>query len=703
MRHIKSNGGANGPTGQVLSIVMQLCAFIAIGIFDLTLAQVSTMIVRYAMSRRTEPDLSQRKGHTVKTWIIARTRGCPTQKELSLEDQTDHGKEVSVELYDGPTEFEVVATTGKGERLDRPELDQIETALRTGEFDLSVMEDAGRLIRGADAVRLWGIAVDHGTRCIAPNDCCDTNDETWEEDLLEACADHVGHNNKVSKRCKKKMMNRFRKYGHTAARPIAGYIVPEGARSYDDWVIDEPAAKLIREGAQILLRRLNCSAIADWCNEHGLKPGACCRNEVWDGKMIRRFYSNPLLKGTPQRGRYHSVKHHERGRRVSVKNPKGPEYYSAPHLAILDPAEFDDLNEALAAQNAKLGRPHEKGVRSYAPRRSKFPRGVAVCWYCGHGYVWGAHGTVEHLQCTATREWHCWNAVGLDGGLLARKVVDVITAELVRLEGFTDQFRMMVEEAHRQNECGGDQQLRELEIEAAKLATERRNLEKSILELGPRPTLAGMLDALEERERLLRTKQDRFQRTAKRPLELPESPAELMGLFREQFADLAVDSCEFADLLREIVTSCHVYLVRLVDGGDLEPRARVTLNLGALATDIAGVTALQQQLIRQVTIDVFEAPQRERIRPEVIRLATEHPGWTQRQIAAAIAEKPEQTAVSRAIQLHQKMLDLGLTSPYVLVPEPPSDHGRLRRHKHPRYEFRPLEGYERPPLDEPVP
>ena len=125
----------------------------------------------------------------------------------------DHAKEEVAELYSGPTEYRVIATKGKGEALDRPELIETEALLRTRELDLFVMEDVGRLVRGGDAVRLWGIAVDHGTRCMAPNDDCDTTDDNWEQDLLEACAQHVGHNVHTSKRLKKKLRNRFRKSG----------------------------------------------------------------------------------------------------------------------------------------------------------------------------------------------------------------------------------------------------------------------------------------------------------------------------------------------------------------------------------------------------------------------------------------------------------------------------------------------------------
>jgi hypothetical protein len=62
------------------------------------------------------------------------------------------------------------------------------------------------MVRGTEAARLCGIAVDHGTRVIAPNDCIDTADESWEEDVISACRDHVGHNTHTSKRLKHKLI-----------------------------------------------------------------------------------------------------------------------------------------------------------------------------------------------------------------------------------------------------------------------------------------------------------------------------------------------------------------------------------------------------------------------------------------------------------------------------------------------------------------
>jgi hypothetical protein len=70
----------------------------------------------------------------------ARISGCANQ-ELSLDDQVDHATEVVAEVYDrGPVDYRVVATKGKGERLDRPELAKMEAMLRTRELDLLVFE-----------------------------------------------------------------------------------------------------------------------------------------------------------------------------------------------------------------------------------------------------------------------------------------------------------------------------------------------------------------------------------------------------------------------------------------------------------------------------------------------------------------------------------------------------------------------------------
>ncbi len=82
------------------------------------------------MSRVSERNLSPRNGYTLMAGLGARISGCASQKDERLEDQTDHNKEVITDLYAGPVEYLIIATKGKGERLDRPELAEIEAKFR---------------------------------------------------------------------------------------------------------------------------------------------------------------------------------------------------------------------------------------------------------------------------------------------------------------------------------------------------------------------------------------------------------------------------------------------------------------------------------------------------------------------------------------------------------------------------------------------
>ena len=139
-----------------------------------------------------------------------------------------------------------------------------------------------------------------------------------------------------------------------------------------------------------------------------------------------------------------------------------------------------------------------------------------------------------------------------------------------------------------------------------------------------------------------------------------------------------------------------VYPVRLCDGGHLLPRAKVTINLAGISPDAMSVPGLGKLLTRELTFDLFDPPQRERIREEAVQL--DAAGHSQKAIAAMIEEHPTGTAVHNALALARKMNELGLDNPYVVLQEPPEDYAKLRRHQNEKYCFGPLEGYERPNL-----
>jgi hypothetical protein len=637
--------------------------------------------------------LTPRNGDTLVVGIVARISGGSNQKELSLGDQEDHARQVVAEMYGGPAEYRVIATTGKGERLDRPELAEIEALLRSRTLDLLVCEDIGRMVRGTEASRLCGIAVDHGVRVIAPNDCIDTAEDAWEEDVISACRDHVGHNAHTSKRLKQKLMNRFTKFGGATARPIFGYVVPPDAHTYADWRKDEAATAVYEEWFRLLRAKPNCSAVADWLNATAAPIGPYCRGKKWTGQMVRRITQNPLLKGMPERGRRHTVKHHESGRRVEVPNPKGAKVWACPHLAFVTPDEFDEVNALVDAANDGAGRkprgpvaPPHRVLRD----RTLFPGRSARCAYCGREYVWGGNGITANLMCNGARAWECWNSIGFNGETAARRTVAALTDQLYRLAGFDAQFREMVDEAHRADDRDAGRPA-EIARRADALARQKRNLLDAVREVGPSPTLRGELAAVEADEAARARDRRELDARRSRPLALPGTVAELRALFEAAFADLAIDSYEFADLLRSVVTEFHVGLVRLCDGGHLLPRARVALDLSGIAPDLRSVPGAPHLLRREVTLDLFDPPQREVIRPDVVRLAAE--GMGQRRIARDLGVT--QAAVSNAARLDRKMRAAGMADPFVVVTEVPADYTKLRRLKHERYRFEPLPGYPR--------
>jgi len=749
------------------------------------------------MSYHHEPEVTPRNGHTLVVGIVARISGCANQKELSLEDQIDHAKQAVAELYSGPVEYREIATTGKGERLDRPELVAVEEMLRTRELDLLVCEDIGRMVRGTAAVALCGLAVDHGTRVLAPNDCIDTAEDNWEEDVIGACRDHVGHQSHTSKRIKHKKMNRFVKFGGATPCEIFGYIkldggfdlrlmpsvsdvsgIPtegknliiaavvdnglyfrifngdgtmivntdekrltkqarpiealrklleslwarheltsretgrvitavtsivghtsEGDITYDDWRKDPEAEPIYKEWFRMLRETLNYSAVADLLNAKAVPTGPYCRKKKWDGYMVRRITANSLLKGMPGRGYMHTIKHHETGRRISVKNPNGPKYREYPHLAFVDPVEFDELNALLDAKNKGMGRKPSNGndPRWRVPRkRTRFPGQHASCWYCGSQCVWGGNGRTHSLMCNGSREYRCWNSMAFDGPLAVEKIVAAITAELSRLEGFEDQFRELIEKARREGGSGLVQRWAELERAQKELARQQENTADAIAKYGTQPWIDKKVLEMRAKECELAAERWRLEHQGDRTLTLPGSVAELRQMLKEKFQVLASDSPEFGNILRQIVPDFHVFLVRACDGGHPLPRAHITLNLAGIIPDAKHAPGVAEVLTRQLTVDLFEPAQRERIREEAVRLAAQ--GLIRREIARRLPERVSQTMVGRALALDRMMRERGLDSPYVVVTEPPPDYPKLRRHKNSKYRFEPLDGYQQPSI-----
>lgn len=633
--------------------------------------------------------MKPRNGNTFHVGIVARISGCSRQKEVSLEDQIDHAKEETILYYDENTpEYHVVSTKGKGERLDRPELAEIERLIRSRVLDLLVIEDLGRLVRGTEAARLCGIAVDHGVRVIVPNDCIDTNDPSWEEDVISACRDHVGHNAQTSKRIKHKMMNRFRKKGEAMARPIFGYIVPPDAKSYDDWVKVEEYTSVLLELYTRLRDNPNCSHAASWLNSKGIPTGPYHRNKEWDTRMVRRLVDNPLLKGFARRGDRHTEKHHETGRRISVKNPDGAYFYPCPHLAHIPTELWEEVNALLDSTNEGMGRKPVDGRdprAGVARKMTLFPGQHIRCGICRRLCYWGAHKSIKHMVCSGAHDYMCWNSVHIDGVMAGQRILEAVYSKLEELPDFDEAFIAQARETEAALRASRPSELMAAEQALQACERELENLYDQRAKTGDDDILGRKIAQVKNDHLQHKLKLSSLRAAGAQEQEFP-TMKQLRACARTALAELSHESPDLGVLMKRLIPRMTVVPYRLCDGGKIVHRVRFTLNLVPFLGGLAVPSEVDGLLRHEMSIDLFNPPQRVRFRKQILELRAG--GLTEAQAAEYV--KITITAAQHAAKLDKLMKERGLTDPYLLLTDPPGDDSKLKRHLHPDYRFRPL-------------
>ena len=117
-------------------------------------------------------------------------------------------------------------------------------------------------------------------------------------------------------------------------------------------------------------------------------------------------------------------------------------------------------------------------------------------------------------------------------------------------------------------------------------------------------------------------------------------------------------------------------------------RAHFTFSLVPLLPPAPESPQLAAALRRSLVVDLSQAPQREAYRFSVMELTAN--GLSQHEIAWEL--DITETAVQRAVALSRHMDKLGVSDPYLPLSAPSDDYDKLRRHKHPRYRFEPLQG-----------
>lgn len=614
------------------------------------------------------------------------------QDPRSLDDQEAYYRRWLQEHVTVPWTLEIIASQGSGENLERTEY--LALIDRTAEFDLVLTEDLGRICRRVHAHVFCENAVDVQTRVIAINDHVDTSVEGWELSSYFAVMRHETYNKDTSKRIRRSQRNRFIQGGVVQCLPY-GYIKPHPHATDAECFKNPDAEPIYREWFRRLEEGQSYAEIADWLNAQNVPVGRYVRSKAWTPQLVAKVTHNPILKGERRRNERMADRVNRSGRRRTIRAPASELLIRhCPHLAFFEPAYYDGIIAMLRLKNGRYrrGRDGHDCRRNIPRRRTRWPGQHLRCGICGRQFVFGGHGQTHHLMCEGARRHRCWNGVTCDGPLLVQKVLAAIREEVERLEGFDEAFRTLVlEEA----QAG----LSELASEISSLERQQRALLRSIEHytqaIGELGTSAALLNSLREAETQLADLNFRLQRSQQLQTEqLPALPdaEELRALARAAFADIDTTSPAFARLMRELVPQIHVYPFRLLDGGLPVLRARLTLNLlGFLpSSQLPGAaTAFQRELV----VDLFDKPQREQFREAVVA-GMQWPGMTYKALAAQL--QTHETVAQRAAQLQRLMNSAGVTDPYLPIRTPIEGNAKYSRHRHPRFQFEPLPGYEAP-------
>ena len=620
--------------------------------------------------------------------LVARVSdpGPGKQDERSVEDQEALLRSWVAANIPNPCEFEVFASSGPGEWIDRAEFQELRDKVMSGVYDLLVTEDLGRILRRLQAHMFVEECVDHDTRVIALNDHVDTAEPGWEDRSIFSAWHHERSNRDTSMRIKRTHRSRFQS-GGCAAIPIYGYIKPPGAKSDMDWIKDPEAEPIYEEWFQRLNRGDSFQDIADWLNENGVPTGPYCESEKWDGTTVGRVSRNPILKGMRQRNVRESYRDSRGKYRTRKADPAMLLQREVSHLAFFEPEYYDRIIADVNARNAiyRRGQNGDDPRKGVFRKRTRYPGQTVYCGVCGKLYVFGGHGQTDRLMCNGAREHKCWNGVTFDAPLAARRIADAVLEVIESLPDFDEQFLAEINAEADRLDDEYTQQIGELDFRSADIERRLDNLVEFIGDGKGNERVRRTIEQLESELSGIVATRRRLATAPRQRIEIPDIE-ELKTLAHDSLLRLAEDDWEFCKLLRRLVPRIIVHPYRLFDGGTTVLRASFRIHPAGLLEDPRVREALQQPLECIRTVDLFDPPQRVACREKVVELMRSGKYAYEAARECGITA----TTAQRASAIQREMDERGLSDPYIRLTDPPEDSSKLRRHKHPRYCFDPL-------------
>lgn len=639
------------------------------------------------------PELVARNGRVLRVIVVCRI-STEHQDERSLQDQEALYRSWLSKHWDGAVEVEVLASQGSGESLVRDDYFRLIALVESRKFDLVISEDLGRICRRVHAHLFCELCQDASTRCIALNDHVDTALDNWTLSSFFAVMRHETYNADTSQRIRRSKRNRFINGGPWQC-PIYGYIKPVGATSIDDIQKDPAAEPIVERIFAMLEDGASFAEVSDWLNSESVSTGPYCRSEKWTGTILSQFVRNPVLKGIRHWNERTTVRRNSTGLRRSVKaTPDQLLIAEVPHLAFIDAERFDRVMRMLKKRNKNYQRKKVDGVdpREGVPRqRTTWPSQHMQCGVCGATFIFGGHGRAGHIFCRGVPAYTCWNCPSVDVVNAGTRIVQRILSEIEQLPDFDSEFASLIHEEAGQNDLGRQQKLAQVQTRLERIDREEDNVTTTIRGAGFIPALTRDLQCLQaERDELLHDR-DQLEAESSALTQLP-SMAEIRELARAAVADLLPASPEFGRQIRGIVTKLIAVPYQMIGGGQIVLRAFVEIDLAGFAGLPSLSESAPQQFVRRFIVDLFDPPQREEYRSRVIELQRQKKTFKKIGPLLGITD----TAAQNAAALQRAMDEASVSDPYKRVVSP-EECSRIRRHRHQRFQFETIPGFEATP------
>ncbi|MFT5523611.1 MAG: site-specific DNA recombinase [Pirellulaceae bacterium] len=613
------------------------------------------------------------------------------QDELSLSDQEAmYKKHLKCVLKDAEFEVTCIASRGSGQILERTEYLQLCEMVESGEYDIVVAEDLGRICRRIHAYIFCEIAEDSKTRVIAINDFIDTAQDGWQQSTFFASFKHESFCRDTSKRIRRSLRNRFQQ-GGVFQCPIYGYIKPH-AKANDSEVQKDPDAEHVYERWFSMLEGgFGYQDVADWLNANNIPTGPHCRQRKWDGSMVGRITHNQILKGERRRNDRVTIRVNQTGKQKTIPAPEDEKLKrDVPALAFIEPGRYDRVIRKLEKKNAKYKRSEtvRNDPRAGIPKRqTRWPGQHIRCGVCGRLYVYGGHGKAERLMCSGAREHSCWNGMTVSGPVVAREVANQARMIIENLPNFDEVWLAEYESQRDELLVTNDARLVRLNSELKSEQRKLGHLLDSLESLGSSDAVAERLRVCERKVADLSDQISSVQQTQQSQPSLP-SLEELRAVAAEVFCELAVESPEFARRMLNIIDEFFVLPYRLIDGGHIQPRVAFRLcPLNLLNGHQESDHSIQQI---ECLVDLVTNPQRVVIREDVANMVAQN--RKHGDIATQLVVT--KTAVGNAMRLHRLMAAEGKTDPWLSVTTVEQAADYFKRIRHPRFNFKPLPGFE---------